>query len=157
MIIVDNSSLSSLVNINQLEILPFFFDDIIIPKAVHREFIVKFPQYNLDKRFKIIGVNELEFKEFLSADKEIQNLGSGDQEVIFHAIKENALVITDDNKIKNIIKLKIGSAVGTLRLLKNAFNCNYYESKSQYFSLIDEIAKDLYLTEDLIKWAKNIE
>lgn len=156
LIIVDNSALSSLNRVGHLEILLYLFGTLVIPGAVLDEFIKSHPHDKLDKRFEIKNVEIVDLNLFIAKNKDLEKLGKGDQEIMYLAFNKGNLIITDDKKVKSCCQYYGIAAIGTLRLLKNAYTADYFKSKEEYFIVIDEVAKDLYLSKELINWAKQI-
>jgi predicted nucleic acid-binding protein len=154
LVIVDNSTLSSLSFIGCVNLLNFLFDQIIIPQAIKNEF-----EYHHRKEmpydFQIKNVDE-SFNQFLKQYPKLIDLGRGDQEVIYFAKVQNDLVISDDKKVRKFCEILGIDSIGTLRLLKTGFNQGYFENSNIYLKKIDQLSLDLYLTDELLNWAKDI-
>ncbi|OLS18871.1 MAG: hypothetical protein HeimC3_48090 [Candidatus Heimdallarchaeota archaeon LC_3] len=47
--------------------------------------------------------------------------------------------------------------IGTLGLCKTAYHKGCFSDKQEYLDSLDNLRKDLYLSEEIIKWAKNVD
>lgn len=155
MLVVDNSTLSALRNVQHLALLPFLFSKILIPLAVQNEFTVKWNTL-LDNRKFVLQQEQPQWPQILKTNSIFNLLGRGEQEAIIWSLHYAGILVSDDKKVRNLCKkLKI-RIVGTLGLCKLAYKRNYFTDKAMYYKVINTLVEDLYVTPKLIEWAKDV-
>jgi len=80
-LVVDNSTLSALRNVQHLALLPFLFSKILIPLAVQNEFTVKWNTL-LDNRKFVLQQEQPQWPQILKTNSIFNLLGRGEQEAI---------------------------------------------------------------------------
>ena len=147
MIILDNSVLSAFKRLDLLSHLEKLLTSAIISKEILNEYSLEW-QKNIPNWIKI-----------LESDKSIQlkdipiSLSPADLSIIRLALKLNKPIATDDKLIRRYSKkLKI-PITGSLGLLKTLYQKNLFKSKEEYQSYLNKLQEDVYISDDLMKWA----
>ena len=70
------------------------------------------------------------------------------------AVKEQALLATDDKALREAAKNHSVKVIGSLGLLKLFYLQGIITKKKHYLSFLEKLQEDLYLTKELIDWAK---
>ena len=148
MIVLDNSVLSAFKRLGKLKILKKLFGDIVIPEAVATEFFRKWGRKSLPSWIKVV---RLSLEEKFEASK--LDLGPGESEAIVLAMKMNCLLAVDDLKARKVARKYGIPIIGSIGILRLAFEMCLIKSRNEYEYLLLKLREDLYLTENLIKWA----
>lgn len=154
MVVVDNSCLSSLRFIQLIDILPFFFDNIVISNAVFSEYQAKWITNLPD--FITIQTIEIPFENILKKYPSLENFGMGDIHSFYLALISEDLLITDDLRLRKFALLNGVETVGTLRLLKSGYKEGFFETKELYLEKLENFSSDVYLKDELIEWARDV-
>ncbi len=122
-VIADAGPLIALAKIDLLAILQQMFGNVVIPKAVQQECLIKFSQdsHRIEQAIKT-GILQIKTPEYETPMPTLsRSLGDGEKEAIYLAIQsKNALIIVDDRLArKQAIKLEL-AFIGTVRLLDMA-------------------------------------
>ena len=155
MLVVDNSSLSALNKINRLDLLLKLFDRVIIPYHVVLEFSKEWQRKILSDKFDI-KKNIAPISEDPLKKSELTYLGDGEKDAIAWCIHYEAILATDDKKVRKYCETQNLKFIGTLGICKQSYFLGFFENKEQYTEIINLLAQDLYLSEELIDWAKNV-
>lgn len=131
MILLDNTALSALAHIDRLDIPSKLFGETCIPECVYYE-----------------GV--------LNAKKLPVSLGAGERYVISTGISEKCLIATDDLKPRKIAKEHGLDIIGTLGILRLAYNGGLI-NKKELKEAVKKLHEILFFTDDLEKWVLSID
>lgn len=157
MIISNSSPLMYLTKINQLELLKKLFKEIIIPREVYEEVVVRGKEGNFLDALKVekaISDNWIKVKD-VAIDKEIEKFSNeidlGEISVINLAKRLNAdLILIDDASARAIAEILGFKVKGTIYILLESYRkklINKKEIKDLLFLLISEgfrISSELY-------------
>jgi len=148
MIIVDNSVLSAFKRLGVLNLLRQLFGDVIITPGVLDEFSRKWGREALPKWIRIGELDEIMLRE-----AEALRLGRGEAESIVLAQRLGCLLAVDDEKARSVAKGKGIPVIGSVGILRLAYEYCPIETRQELEELLTKLSEDLYLEEWLIKWA----
>jgi len=152
MIIVDNSVLSAFKRLGVLDLLRQLFDDVMITPGVLDEFSRKWGREALPRWMRIGGLDELMLRE-----AETLRLGRGEAESIVLAQRLGCLLAVDDEKARSVAKGKGIPVIGSVGILRLAYEHCPIETRHELEELLTRLSEDLYLEDWLIKWALSAE
>lgn len=155
MIIVDNCTLSALHKINKLDILSCLFKKILIPVAVQNEFCWGWKEILDNESFELAQMTPQSSNLVVETGK-FRNLGRGEQECILWGLQTNLPVATDDLEVRKLCKTLGITIIGTLGRCRLAYQKGCYKTRDQYLEAINNLQKDLYLSQELVQWALDV-
>jgi len=127
--------------------LKLLFSTVFISKEITEE-------YSNEWREKIPN-----WVKILSSNRDIPleniplSLSSADLSIIKLALDYNMPITSDDRPLRNYaIKLEI-KITGSLGLLKLLYKKRIIKSREKYIHYLNSLQEDIYISEDLIKWA----
>lgn len=142
-VIVNATPLIALSKINQLEILNQLFDEVIVPRSVYNEVIVK--GANKVGSDNLLKANWIEVQEVPSTtpiEPLLLGLDQGELDVIQLAILINPdWVIIDEKLGRRIAKVMGLSVKGTLGILLSGFYTGYF-SKQEILDLCQKLVNN---------------
>jgi len=81
------------------------------------------------------------------------SLSSADLSLIRLAIEKKIPIASDDRPLHQFAK-KLGiSITGSLGLLKSLYQNRIIKTREEYTTFLDSLQKDIYISDDLMKWA----
>ena len=152
MIILDNSVLSAFTRLDQLCLVRELFNDVVIPLGVYEEYRGRWGSKALPNWIIIERLGEEEFKE-----AELLNLGAGEAQSIILAAQQGCFLGLDDENARETAKNKCINVIGSIGILRIAYESGLIETRDQYKDLISKLSEDLYLENWLLKWAFEAE
>ena len=148
MIVLDNSVLSALTNLDVLDKLMLIFPEVYITQSILEEYSTKWKEI-IPKNINIIKI-----------DNEFQNaplsLSDTDLDVLTLAITNNSLLATDDRNLRKFSKQNNILVTGSLGLIRQMYLSSLFDSDEMYINTISSLSKDVFLSQDLIDWALSI-
>ena len=147
MIILDNSVLSAFTRLKLLSSLKSLFSTVFISKEITEEYSNEWKEM-IPNWVKILSSN---------IDIPLENiplsLSSADLSIIKLALDYNMPITSDDRPLRNYaIKLEI-KITGSLGLLKLLYKKRIIKSREKYIHYLNSLQEDIYISEDLLKWA----
>lgn len=80
-------------------------------------------------------------------------LSPADLSIITLALKYDILIASDDSSLRTYAE-KLGiSITGSLGLLKSLYQKKIIASRNEYIAILNSIREDVYISDELIKWA----
>lgn len=147
MIILDNSVLSSFERLKLLSRLKQLLKSGIISREVYNEYSIQW-QKKIPKWIKI-----LQPKEDITLESPPLSLSSADLSLIKLSLEYKVPIATDDRVLREFAKNVGVSVTGSLGLLKSLYQSRLIKTKQEYQMFLDSLQKDIYLSDDLLKWA----
>ena len=147
MIILDNSVLSAFRRLKLLSNLNKLISSAIISKEV-------FNGYSKQWQKKI--PNWIEIKQpsdDIILESSPVSLSIADLSLIRLALEHKIPIATDDKPLRQFAKNLGISIVGSLGLLKSLYQRKIIKTREEYLSFLESLQKDIYISDDLIKWA----
>ena len=152
MIIVDNSVLSAFKRLEVLDLLRQLFGDVMITPGVLNEFSRRWGREALPGWIRIGELDESMLRE-----AEALRLGRGEAESIVLAQRLGYLLAVDDEKARSVAKDKGIPVIGSVGILRLAYEYCPIETRQELEELLIRLSEDLYLEEWLIEWALSAE
>ncbi|MCE7734537.1 MAG: hypothetical protein GPJ54_06650 [Candidatus Heimdallarchaeota archaeon] len=149
MIVLSNSVLSAFYRLNLVSELKDLKSFIYITPEIVGEYSTRW----LDKLPSLIVVQAVEAETVLSRS----NLSESDLSVINLAIQLKCQLATDDLEIRKVANEYKIPVTGSLGILKSLYLKNIISNKGRYQSLVNELSQDVYLTDELLGWALDVE
>lgn len=147
MIILDNSVLSAFKRLKLLSKLNLLISTATISKEVLNEYSKQW-QKKIPKWINIMQPNESKLLGSIPV-----SLSIADMSLIRLALELKLPIASDDRPLRLYAK-KLGiSIIGSLALLKMLYQRRIIKTRKEYLSYLDTLQKDVYLSEDLKKWA----
>ena len=147
MIILDNSVLSAFKRLKLLSKLNLLISTATISKEVLNEYSKQW-QKKIPKWINIMQPNEAKLFDSIPV-----SLSIADMSLIRLALELKLPIASDDRPLRRYAK-KLGiSIIGSLALLKMLYQRRIIKTRKDYLSYLDTLQKDVYLSEDLKKWA----
>lgn len=162
MILLDNTALSALAHIDRLDIPSKLFGETCIPECVYYEGVLNAKKSERVNRIirsvenGLISIIKPANKDIEFAKKLPVSLGDGERYVISTGISEKCLIATDDLKPRKIAKEHGLDVIGTLGILRLAYNDGLIDKK-ELIEAVKMLHEILYFTEDLEKWVLSID
>ncbi len=99
----------------------------------------------------VLGDHELNDK--YEGIKDFPGLSKSDFSCLLLAKNKKTGLITDDLKLRGYCENEGITVIGTIGVLRSAYNGGYFKDYETYKRVINLIACDLYLSDELINWA----
>ncbi len=147
MIIFDNCVLSAFTRLNLLSQLKTLLNTALISKEIIEEYSIQW-QNKLPNWIKVLVPNH----NIPLEDTPI-SLSSADLSIIRLGLEHRIPIASDDKTLRQFAKNLGLSITGSLGLLKALYKNKIIKTKEEYLSFIESLQKDLFISEDLIKWA----
>lgn len=147
MIILDNSVLSAFKRLKLLSKLKALISTGIISIEVFNEYSKQW-QKKIPKWIDIIQP-----KEEKSLDSIPLSLSMADISLIRLALELKLPIASDDRPLRLYAKDLGISVIGSLALLKILYQRKMIKNRNDYVSYLETLQEDVYLSEELIKWA----
>jgi len=154
--------LSSFAHIDRLDIPSKLFGDAIIPESVYYEGVLKAKKSKRVDKIKegiekgLIKVIKPTKSDIEIAERLQRTLGVGERYTIGIGISKKCLIATDDLKPRKVAKELGLDVIGTLGILRLAYNRNLID-KAELRKMVEMLHDILYFTEDLEKWVLSDE
>jgi hypothetical protein len=148
LIILDNNVLSAYTRLNQLDLITKLFKETVIPLGVYEEYIKGNNTEPLPDWIIIKNMDENELNEAKSV-----NLGTGEAQSIVLAAHRNCILGLDDEKARETARNRNITIIGSIGILRLAYESGYIETFGLYKDLLRRLSEDLYLEDWLIAWA----
>jgi len=147
MIILDNSVLSSFTRLKILSYLEKFIPSVIISKEILNEYSLQW-QKTVPKWIKILQSDDsIPLKDIPLS------LSSADLSIIRLALEHQKPIASDDRSLR-LYAEKLGLPItGSLGLLKAFYQKKLIETREEYISLLNSLKEDVYIADELMKWA----
>jgi predicted nucleic acid-binding protein len=81
------------------------------------------------------------------------SLSTADLSLIRLALEYKLPIATDDRSLRLFAKNLEISVIGSLGLLKTLYKKKIIKTKEEYISLLESLQKDIFISDDLMKWA----
>jgi len=147
MIILDNSVLSAFKRLKLLSHLEVLISSAVISKEVLDEYSEHW-QKKVPNWIKI-----MEPSDDIILESSPISLSSADLSLIRLAIEKKIPIASDDRPLRQFAK-KLGiSITGSLGLLKSLYQNRIIKTREEYTTFLDSLQKDIYISDDLMKWA----
>lgn len=147
MIILDNSVLSAFKRLKLLSHLEVLISSAVISKEVLDEYSEHW-QKKVPNWIKI-----MEPSDDIILESSPISLSSADLSLIRLAIEKKIPIASDDRPLRQFAK-KLGiSITGSLGLLKSLYQNRIIKTREEYTTYLDSLQKDIYISDDLMKWA----
>lgn len=149
-IIADSSPLISLALINQLQLLPQLYSEVLIPSAVWDEITVK--GRGLAGAYE---VSQIKWAEIRSAEVSVLKplsilLDRGESEVIALALTiPDSVALLDDSRARRVAERLDIKRIGTLGLLRRGKKSGLIDKIRPYIEVLQ--ANNIYISHELIK------
>lgn len=152
MIVLDNSVLSAFTRLNNLHLIREIFRNVAIPIGVYEEYIKGWDPKALPSWIIIENLGEEDRKT-----AESLNLGIGEAHAIVLASHQDCFLGLDDENARETAKKKGIDIIGSIGILRIAYESCLIETKDQLKNLLGKLAEDLYLENWLLEWALKAE
>ncbi|MHA1257569.1 MAG: hypothetical protein ACTSPS_18430 [Promethearchaeota archaeon] len=147
MIILDNSVLSAFKRLKLLSRLQKLISSAIITKDVLDEYS-KHWQKKVPNWIKII-----EPSESIKVESSFLSLSSADLSLIKLGLEYKIPIASDDKPLRQYAKSLGIPLTGSLGLLKALYQNRIIKTRKEYKSILNSLQKDIYITDELMKWA----
>jgi hypothetical protein len=125
---------------------------VVIPTAVYREFVQGWGTGSLPVWVSVKTLGEGDMEEFGDF-----SIGEGESQAIVLAKGYGWLLGIDDERARNVAKKNGVKVVGSLGILKIAYEKCFLESKRELQIILEDLSKDVYLEDWLIAWVLEAE
>ena len=147
MIILDNSVLSTSKRLGLLSHLKELVSSAMISKEVLNEYTEQW-QKTIPNWIKILQPS----KEIILESTPI-SLSSADLSLMRLSLEFKIPIASDDKSLRQFAE-KLGiSITGSLGLLKSLYQNKIIKTREEYISFLDSLQKDIYISEEFMKWA----
>ena len=147
MIILDNSVLSAFTRLKLLPSLEKLIPSAIISKEILNEYSLQWQQ-TIPKWIRILQSDE----SILLKDIPL-TLSPADLSIIRLALEYKSPIASDDRPLR-LYAEKLGiSITGSLGLLKALYQKKIIETREEYITLLNSLEEDVYISDELMKWA----
>jgi len=147
MIILDNSVLSAFKRLKLLSNLKKLISYAIISKEVYNEYSDQW-QKKIPNWIKIKQPGD----DIILLSTPI-SLSRADLSLIRLALEYKIPIATDDKPLRQYAKNLGISIVGSLGLLKSLYQRKIIKTRGDYISYLESLQKDIYISDELMKWA----
>jgi len=147
MIIFDNSVLSAFRRLKLLSNLNKLISSAIISKEVFNEY---------SKQWQKKIPNWIEIKQpsdDIILESSPVSLSIADLSLIRLALEHKIPIATDDKPLRQFAKNLGISIVGSLSLLKSLYQSKIIKTKEEYLSFLESLQEDIFISDELMKWA----
>lgn len=150
MIILDNSVLSAFKRLKLLSHLKELVSSAMISKEVLNEYTEQW-QKTIPNWIKILQPS----KEIILESTPI-SLSSADLSLMRLALEFKIPIASDDKTLRLFAKNLGISITGSLGLLKSLYQNKIIKTREEYISYLDSLQKDIYISDELMKWALEV-
>ena len=150
MIILDNSVLSVFKRLELLSHLKELISFAIISKEVFNEYTNQW-QKTIPNWIKILQPS----KEIILESTPI-SLSSADLSLMRLALEFKIPIASDDKTLRLFAKNLGISITGSLGLLKSLYQNKIIKTREEYIYYLDSLQKDIYISDELMKWALEV-
>lgn len=147
MIILDNSVLSAFKRLKLLSKLKKLIASAIISKEVFNEYSNQW-QKRIPNWIKVKQPSE-----DIILESSPPSLSTADLSLIRLALEYKLPIATDDKPLRKFAKNLEISIVGSLGLLKLLYQRKIIKTKEDYISFLESLQKDIFISDELMKWA----
>lgn len=147
MIILDNSVLSAFKRLNALHLIKKLFKDVAVPTKVYEEFVRRWSTAEFPTWIRVQAISH----ELIEEAKKLK-LGIGEAQAIVLAKRKGCLLALDDEKARQVALKSSVDLLGSVGILRMAYEYCPIQTKEQLKKLVNKLAEDLYLEKWLIKW-----
>jgi len=147
MIIFDNSVLSAFRRLKLLSKLKKIISSAIISKEVFNEYSNQWQKKN-PKWIKI-----KQPRDDIILDSSPVSLSIADLSLIRLALEHKIPIATDDKPLRQFAKNLGISIVGSLGLLKSLYQSKIIKTREDYLSFLESLQEDIFISDELMKWA----
>ena len=147
MIILDNSVLSAFKRLKLLSHLKKLISSAIISKEVLDEYSEHW-QKTIPEWIKIIQPGD-----DIVVESSPVTLSSADLSLIRLALEHKIPIASDDKPLRQFAKQLGLSITGSLGLLKSLYQNKIIKTREEYITFLDSLQKDIYISDELMKWA----
>ncbi len=147
MIILDNSVLSAFRRLKLLSNLKKLISSAIISKEVFNEYSNQW-QKKIPNWIKI-----KQPRDDIILESSPVSLSIADLSLIRLALEHKIPIATDDKPLRQFAKNLGISIVGSLGLLKSLYQRKIIKTREEYLSFLESLQKDIYISDELMKWA----
>ena len=137
-----------LLKTNHLHLIKELFNDVIIPEGVHEEHVKGWGKKALPNWISVENLGEEEIQNAKSL-----NLGVGEAQAIILALRHGCPLGLDDENARETAKKKGATIIGSIGILRLAYESCLIETKDQLKNLLGKLAEDLYIENWLLEWA----
>lgn len=148
MIVLDNSVLSAFTRLDNLDLIRELFNEAIIPEGVHEEYAKGWGRKALPNWVSVEKLGEGEI-----IDAESLSLGVGESQAIILALRQGCPLGLDDENARGTAKNKGATIIGSIGILRLAYELCPIETKDQLKALLEKLTEDLYIENWLLRWA----
>jgi len=148
LIILDNSVLSAFKRLNELRLIKELFKDVATPTGVYEEFVRGWSPEDFPKWITVETLSDRAVEEAEKID-----LGRGEAQAIVYAKHRGCLIALDDEKAREEADKSRISLIGSVGILRIAYESCPIETKERLKELLDKLAEDLYLKNWILEWA----
>jgi len=147
MIILDNSVLSAFRRLKLLFNLKKLISSALISKEV-------FNEYSNQWQKKIPNwINVKQPRSDVILESSPVSLSIADLSLIRLALEYKIPIATDDKPLRQFAKNLGISIIGSLGLLKSLYQRKIIKTREEYLSFLESLQKDIYISDELMKWA----
>ena len=147
MLILDNSVLSAFKRLKLLSKLKKLISKAMISQEILDEYSKqwqkKFPKW----------INTMQPKQASTMESIPVSLSIADVSIIRLALELNLPIASDDRPLRVYAKQLGIPVIGSLALLKKLYEREIIKTRKDYFTYLEKLQKDIYLSDDLMKWA----
>jgi len=147
MIILDNCVLSAFKRLDLFSHLRALISSAITSQEVLNEYSLQWKK-SIPDWIKIQSAQKV-----IELEQIPGSLSSADLSLIRLALEKKVPIASDDKPLRHYAK-KLGlSVIGSLALLKSLYKKGIIKTRKEFLSLLELLQEDIYLTEELMKWA----
>jgi len=147
LIILDNSVLSAFKRLNELRLIKELFKDVAVPAGVYEEFVRGWSSADFPKWIIVETMSDE-----LIEEAEKMNLGMGEAQAIVLAERRDCLLALDDEKAREEAEKGGIDLIGSVGILRMAYESCLIQTKERLKELLDKLAEDIYLENWLLEW-----
>ena len=147
MLILDNSVLSAFTRLKLMTHLRELFPTLVISDLILEEYSERW-QNDMPNWIKIIKMEE----NFSFHDVPL-SLSTNDLSVIQLGLNCNSPIASDDIPLRKYAKKHGLQVIGSLGLLKTLHKQKIIPRREKYIELVELLSQDVYISEELKKWA----
>lgn len=147
MIILDNSILSAFRRLKLLSNLNKLISSAIISREVFNEYSKQW-QKKIPNWIKIKQPND-----DITLESTPISLSRADLSLIRLALEHKIPIATDDKPLRQFAQNLGISIVGSLGLLKSLYQSKIIKTREEYLSFLESLQEDIFISDELMKWA----
>ncbi|MBD3190657.1 MAG: hypothetical protein GF308_08430 [Candidatus Heimdallarchaeota archaeon] len=147
MIILDNSVLSAFTRLALFNKLQELFAKVYISEDIYEEYSKKWKK----QIPSWISIRKIEKK--IDFEKVPLSLSPADLSVIKLVLSLKVPIASDDRELRSFAKHLGITITGSLGIIKMLFKQRIIKSKEEYLDILQALSQDIFLTNELYKWA----